>query len=148
MKLSSNSWHTAFHDASYPNLMIGDNFCNYFWELVIAMVLFPLSWPFYVRKDTTGATFIIKVILGGAIQGIIGGLIYLVCTRTVEDFLIIGFWILLVVLIIAIVCFFIWFFNESETSKTINKNLGELGDIIKEGVVSTKERYCPKIDWN
>jgi len=148
MKLSKNSWHKTFHNASFPNLMIGNNFCNYFWELVIAMVLFPLSWPFCLIN----APLIPKVLLGGFIQGIIGGLVYLACTRTVEDFLITVFWILLgvsiIVSIIAIGMFLKWFFKESETSKTINRNLGEIGDIIKEGVVSTKERYCPKIDWN
>lgn len=47
MKLTKNSWHHTFYMLTYGKES-NHNFCDYFWSLVFAMILLPVSWVSYI----------------------------------------------------------------------------------------------------
>lgn len=148
MKLSKNSLHYKWYKLLYwkdgYSIEI-DNFCNYFWSLLMGTLLSPfvLLVPFG-RKGyyDPGANVIFRAALG-AIFTLIGGLVLWYFYNLLFHYT----WqllspMLLIIGAVGVIVLLLWII-----SKLAEKKEWETMDVIVEGYKSWKDKYCPKIDW-
>lgn len=147
MNLTENSWHKKFYDISfyYNKKYPLENFCDYFWNLVLAFLLLPISWPSYViqtlaKTNDHPYSFWGKVFGGGFLQCLFYIIIYHIINSNLEDWGVFFILILVTILSLALLIGIIYFFTDSDTGK-------ELKEIVGEGIGSFKNKYCPKITW-
>jgi uncharacterized membrane protein YuzA (DUF378 family) len=143
MKLNDHGLMARFYLWSYPSAL-PNNLCSYFWKLVAAIVLLPLTWAtFWINDDNI--PFPLRAIIGVLLQGIVGFLGF----AFVAPFF--GVWtpleyLGLGVVIAAIICGVGYFFLE-RTTPVIPKALSEFASISYERGKAVKDNYCPRIEW-
>ncbi len=42
MEFSKKAWHSLLYKSTFGTTLLPDNICNYFWWLLLAIILFPL----------------------------------------------------------------------------------------------------------
>lgn len=78
MKLNKNKWHAKLYRAFWKTKDMPNNLCNYFWELVFALVFTIPAWQVYIplfkkepKKDVFKLTTLFTILNG--FMFIIGG---------------------------------------------------------------------------
>lgn len=171
MKLYKNSWHYKLHKSAYdknpPN-----NFCDYFWRLVLAILIFPIALPshtinFFNKNSSpvhqcVGVIFTVLIIL----FGVVGVLVVESCGLNINyydsnfvAFLITyGAGILILVIALGIIFLFDMIGNSEYMSNRRDKRRQRRRDkedkvkvkkvnFIKEYYRNVKEKNCTIIDW-
>lgn len=153
MNLTKGTWHYNFwkinFDGSYnysqePN----NNFCDYFWKLVLAIIFIPFTWIGLIIKKRFKTSFSFESLMLATILGyicifvgyLLGIIIY---HHSLKSLIILGSIVGIGILIFAVLYFSIEYYPNSK----LKDNLLESGNIIKEGISSFKNKYCPKISW-
>lgn len=151
MRLNINSWHYKFwllnfsgNEINIPN----NNFCDYFWNLILAVILIPFTWVGLVcgKIYKNSLPFWLNLIPTICLYGISCLAIILIklfyeqpkIMSITSGFM--GTVILLSYIILRIIRYFSY-------KNTINTNISEITIILKEGFLSFKGKYCPKISW-
>jgi len=151
MKLTLNSWHYKFWMLNYSKYEEGpnNNFCDYFWSLLFAVVILPFTWIGLITNKIwdngftmwpsvalTLTTYLVLFLIGG-----FGVIIY----RDPITFSVVGGVIGGMFLILYLLYkFIVWFFFLS----SVTGNIKEIGAIAGEGIKSFKGKYCPQIFWD
>jgi len=154
MKLTkNNSWHYKFWKLNYAGWFGNDepneNFCDYFWALVWATLMLPITWIGLIYKGISGETGafgrnIVNTLMAYAVLSLAGVFI----GTTVKH----GFWailgpLLIILAVSVVILLIVYYFKEVFPQSSVSRNLSETSDIIGEGWKSFKGKYCPKIDW-
>lgn len=63
MKLKIDSWHAKFYMKSYGVHYLPEWLCNYFWQLVLAIVLLPITWWTYFSNRVKHDSLLSKTII-------------------------------------------------------------------------------------
>jgi hypothetical protein len=158
MNLKKNNWH---YDLWRFNFSEGykeptNNFCDYFWAVMLSIVLFPLTLPMFIiykiskSKYKYGYNIIINLIGSGIIYvAILVG--YMIGYQLAA--LNIAVWICVIGLsLIGLISYLIRNdkFNFTLPTKRGNDVLDSVNNtfsFFKEGFLSFKNKYCPKITW-
>lgn len=152
MKLSTSAIHYKFWMLNYSRgkyYTPDNNFCNYFWSLIWAIIFLPLTWMGLIYKAITkeNNSFVLNVlntVLGYFIIGTIALLLVGVIINTKAFF--IG--LVLVAVALALMFGIFYFFYEIYPNTSFRKNIKETYSIVVEGIKSFKESYCPQILWD
>lgn len=143
MELSKNKLHARFYKFWYKVEELPEDFCNYFWGLLLGVLLFiPLfigrcifentdsdfySTPSWIKSLTYFFITLVAVMLAACVGAVIG----LVLVNPLKS--------VVITLLFTAFCFFVWgslTFIESETPK-----------IIITKIKSHKQKICHRITW-
>lgn len=155
MEINKNNWHAKFYYWTYKNHP--NSLCPYFWKLILAFVLLPLTFVGYLiptfREDEDNVlsvyfavTVLFWILLGFGWET--GNNMFETYHIFLSTFL--GFLILLFGIAVALtVLFGIGYFFAEWLPEHIYKNRREepKTNLIKERIKAFKGKYCPKITW-
>ncbi len=168
MKLNKKSWHTWYYRQFYGGANLPPNLCPYFWALLAALLLFPITYSstiynlFFYRKKVIYAEPWFKGVLFYFWTFIFGLVIDLVLhgDRIPSKFDVFVFdpslgtvatLILIALFIISIKLFRLYrnhFPKKTKVVVTETKVYKEpKPNIIIEMIKAIYGKYCPKIDW-
>ena len=152
MKLNNTNPITQFYKWSHGKSDRGltKNFCTYFWGLVLATIFLPLTiWTYPVQRwlgeymDLEDNTDWILAGRAGFSLGIFAGLGVLIWIGSGVYFYPIT--ALIIVGIAGAPAVFFWaIFRKNAKARSL---AGSAMEIVSEAATSTKERYCPRIEW-
>lgn len=138
MEINKNSWHSKFYYVSYRELP--QSLCEYFWKLVLALTLLPLTWAGYAIKSSREQIYGVKINTGLIFWMLFWFVPYMVSIGNNTSFLqslilsIGGYIFLTVVTLITILIIYL-------ISKSKKPN------IVTERWKAFKGKYCPQITW-
>lgn len=157
MKLSKNSIHSKFYNLIFAKTP-PDNLCDYFWSLVLGLLLFIPIIPgivtegiveYYERKKGdyikgNGLELWPKIAVSFLVYFAMAFIVLVISafiTKTLMMSILFG--------VIGLAIGIVWLFKKyRQIPKTIENNISEVCSIVKESVKSFKGKYCPRIDWN
>ena len=155
MNLTKKTWHYNFWKLNYgysnwskqePN----NNFCDYFWALVWALCMLPVTWiglliKYFTDDDVSSMkdSFTITLL---TYVGIFLVTMFIIATFKFKSAFLLP--ILFVVgggiALFAITYYFVEVYPETDFAN----NISESKDIVKESWKSFKGKYFPQIKWN
>lgn len=167
MKLTVNSWHYKAYQLLTGNTP-NNNFCDYFWTLVLNVFTLPITFPYYLiisvislfprqNREWKGNSYTLtsktykekfieasEMILFGKFLISAVLFIFSMCFITYTLKTIIG-----VCFLALVIGFFILLdkFDDSDTKYKITNNIQEIAEMTGEAWLSFKGKYCPKIEW-
>lgn len=174
VRFSERSLHRRFYDATYDPGMVWDgrhyvhrepnNLCPYFWKIVLAVFLLPLTWPAYLKELVFGReSFGMKIGFGLAVHVCIAVVLVGTIATFPEHPLWIGLlymtgYILAVVLVLglALVVFAgivaaikvgLEELSRRRARAKMEAPTDENSPLIRSKVRAYKEKVCPRIDW-
>lgn len=165
MNLQLKSWHTILYKNTYQGLP--DSLCPYFWKLLIAMLLLPITWGGYVIPNIRYTKSIFLNFMTTVCFYTIGYIIYNISLSIYPEQE--GIWEMLlgitvatgyiVGVTVAISAIFILIYLAStyisDTTKSVmykrrltNEDKPKKTYILIEWYKAFKGKYCPKINWS
>ncbi len=142
MELNSKSNIAKWYTYVYSTYFLPDNFCEFFWKLVLTIPIGILMFPsgYFIKREYQ-IPCIIKVIFNIALLSFTFGLVALpiyfsIIDRTIEPL------IPLFIFILLLSSIYILIKNKESLQKE-----SELSKILKAKIHSIKHNYCPKITW-
>ncbi len=142
MELKTTSWHSKLYNYSYTS-SLPNNLCSYFWKVILAMIVSPLSLP--VGLSMRGENLALKTFVN-----IICLVCFCICSFAFiyaplieEDFIP----MISILIIIGIGLLIYGFYNLVEYLDKRNRYKPKQPNIFIEYIKATKENYCPKITW-
>lgn len=149
MKLNKNSKLTRLYMWSYntPYWRLPNDLCTYFWKLLFAIVVFPLTWlsyPFKCNHIFSRIGVSLLCLLGLILIGLPIGL------QKWGVFIILGIVIGMLVGItatIGLIAFVCGLLTETYYKVRSTSTVEELMSIVRERKTGFKEKYCPRIEW-
>lgn len=150
MEIRKNTWHSKLYKIIYNKL--SDNLCEYFWKLVLAILLLPFTWvalciPKF-RKDEDmgmGSYLLVGTVVYGFFSASWGfgsdffpnQTLILQILFGVVFFTLIALLLGLIFGVCVLICYI--YDKTQETPKRTN--------IVTERLKAFKGKYCPKITW-
>lgn len=139
MQLNSNSLHAKLYKYVYDGAL-PDNLCAYFWSLMFSPLWLVLTFPIHqiFRYFNQEAPILLKAILNAAVIAFLMFLTALLIILPIfhNDFIgIYAFSLIIGAVAITI-------------GGVYMKDKTNFDSIITEKIKSTKENYCPVIDWD
>lgn len=143
MEIRKNTWHAKLYNIAYKRL--DQSLCTYFWKLVLALVLLPFTFIWYLIPYTrnnmglggyTFSSFIVFVFI--SVGRLLGKDVF-------GDFSfvsgLLGFVLLVVgiLLIIGLLVLFVYLLNLAGETKRET--------LVGERLKGFKNKYCPRIEW-
>jgi hypothetical protein len=149
MKLDKNGKLPRFYQWSYSEKDLPDNFCSYFWHVLWAIILFPVTWLSYPLPNypppPIGIRFIIGIV-GYFLLGLLAGLVYALLVNPFQTLKIAGTIVGAIGALSATIFGFIYIKERLDGSDE-KSVFTEIAEIVREKKKSVKENYCPKINW-
>lgn len=150
MKLKIDSWHAKFYLKSYGGHYLPEILSVYFWQLVLAIVLLPITWWTYYFKQLRYETLLEKTLFSV--------FWYLVATTSgfmLSDFMDIQWYTLPLCTALGtvfIVCFITFLWGLLKITSKIKSlpftyKIKPSKTLIKQSLKDFKEKTCTKIDW-
>jgi len=149
MKLTKNSWHYNWWMLNFseyskePN----KNFCDYFWALVLSVVLFPITAPSLLIKKIAKSDTNIKEHVGITLVLYLVTLLIFAVVKLSTQQPIVMLIIVAAIAAVALMWLLLHYFVDVFPNTKFANNLSEIGDIGKEGWLAFKGKYCPKVEW-
>jgi len=149
MKLTKNSWHYNWWMLNFseyskePN----KNFCDYFWALVLSVVLFPITAPSLLIKKIAKSDTNIKEHVGITFVLYLVTLLIFAVVKLSTQQPIVMLIIVAAIAAVALMWLLLHYFVDVFPNTKFANNLSEIGDIGKEGWLAFKGKYCPKVEW-
>ncbi len=140
MELSEKSWLARFYKTSYGTNVLPQSLCPYFWGLVFALLVSPLTTPLILgnrlfnKRWNDYSDIYIKTIVGATIWGLVIALIM----SPVKVGIGLGVTVLGIGGIIGLFLL-VGYLVDSKTPEPIL--------IVKESFKGFIGRYCPRITW-
>lgn len=139
MKLKRTGLLARFYEWSYGE-DVPDNLCPYFWKIIAAVALFPLSWATWWVPEKP--PFVVRVIMGAVLQ--LAGLFLM--AALIGPFF--GDWkwtigLVVITVVVALVAA-IHLIADRQTRPEFVDEFTEMYTAKKQ---SFTEKYCPRIDW-
>jgi len=155
MNLNENAWHARLFRLIYSQHRLPDNFCNYFWTIVVLLLTMPIYFPGLLlamssklrsKHDFRGPAV---TVVGFLINVFIALNITMVMKVMEETGLSVTLSTIIVPIIIttgmAVFYYGIYLFSEAlpEKAQSNDNIVGMTSEYFK----AKKEAYCPKIEW-
>ena len=147
MKLTENSLHAKLYKFAYLTNDLSDNLCAYFWKMIFSIPVIMLSFPlntliYFFDKNAykervlpTIGLIILNIFLLALLFVLI--MIFIISPMNGDFIPMIVF-----LSIASLITGMIFLFISNYKFKT-----PEIFEIISEKIKSTKENYCPRIEW-
>jgi hypothetical protein len=143
MEINKNHWLNKFYKATYNTTYDEQNFCKWFWEILLGIICLPISWigyfydeEFFEKIGTTAFFYII--------------FIGFMCTTLIVVHSIITdpwIWLIFVILTVIVGLIFITAPKVLDIIKDRIHKPSKTFEIVKTAFKSVKDKYCPIIKW-
>jgi hypothetical protein len=148
MKLDKNGKLARFYKWSYREVYLPTNFCSYFWALLLAAFLFPITWLSYPLDCWSLTERVWKSFC--VFMGLVGTAFYI--SLWIESPFKTGAVTFLVlvalVLLIAVIGGGVWCLERWDSRQPKPTVISEVFEVVRGQVEAVKENYCPKIEWD
>lgn len=154
MKLKSNSWYGWYYTQFYQCRELPISLCKFFWGILLAIVLFPVTWPSTsinkITKDESsfsGAAGIVLWLISLSFGTILKAVFH-IKSRSLTFLVIpiVGF-IILTTIIFATFFLIVFIENIKEKHPSSRKIKEKKPNWFAEGIKAFFGKYCPRIEW-
>lgn len=153
MNLKKGNWLYNFYHLNYAKWGVKDeitnNFCDFFWGILLAVVSLPLTWFAllfnYFTKSRQGywSNLFHSVIFDYGLSSVILVIVAWISQKPIKHLEYVG----LLLVVVTLLCSILYFFIEVWPNTNLSNNIVELQQTSKEGFKAFKGKYCPKITW-
>lgn len=157
MELKSKSWYGWYYKQFYNTYHLPKSLCKFFWGMILAILLFPITYPILIFRKMSKDTSDYPTMLGGLFwfMGLVGTipLIKLFSIKSLTLlFLINPLGLILAIIFLGlffgiIYCTVILVQYLLKRFKYRSKFIYANNNWFTEGIKSFFGKYCPKIDW-
>jgi len=146
LNLNKNSWHAKLFLASYSSKELPKSLCNYFWSLIFAIILLPVTFVVVIYNIITKKR-VNKII---QISFMLFGLILSSAFYEDYSFPTAYFYGLITTVVVVgisgLFAFTLVYFIEKSDNHKPKKT--KKPNVIIEGIKAVKNKYCPIIQWD
>lgn len=161
MKLNLNSWYVWIYRSSYDLTVydLPNNLCPFFWKLVLAIIMLPLSWIghlFNIGRVQTkalvvGSAISVLIMISGMVAACQDNVKHITLKIALKYYAIGSFYLVLVAVALGIVILVlcgIGHICEYIKDKWQDRSYKESKPSIITTFIKAKyNKYCPKIEW-